>query len=101
MSDGRLYENEPRPVWPRHSLILARNAGVGFAGGIALWVLALLAASGLAFVAPSMGSGVAAGAWQAAWTPEGFLFAGILTACLMAIVTVTVWWAIDRDGATS
>lgn len=101
MSDGRLYENAPRPVRRRRGLVLARNAGVGFTGGIALWVLALLAASGLAFVAPSMGSGVAAGAWQAAWTPAGFLFAGILTAGLMAIVTVTVWWAIDRDGATS
>lgn len=101
MSDGRLYENAPRPVLRRRGLVLARNASVGFAGGIALWILALLAASGLAFVAPSMGSGVAAGAWQAAWTPAGFLFAGILAACLMAIVTVTVWWAIDRDGATS
>lgn len=66
MSDGRLYENAPRPVRRRRGLVLARNAGVGFAGGIALWVLALLAASGLAFVALSMGSGVAAGAWQAA-----------------------------------
>ncbi|MBF4615916.1 hypothetical protein [Curtobacterium sp. VKM Ac-1376] len=101
MSDGRLYENAPRPVWRRRGLVLVRNAGVGFAGGIALWILALLAASGLAFVTPSMGSGAAAGAWQAAWTPAGFLLAGVLTAGLMAIVTVTVWWAIDRDGATS
>ncbi|MDD1386842.1 hypothetical protein [Curtobacterium poinsettiae] len=101
MSNGRLYENEPRPVWPRRSLILARNAGVGFAGGIALWVLALLTASGLALVVPSMGPGAAAGAWQAAWTPAGFLFAGILTAVLAAVVTVTVWFAIDRDGVSS
>jgi hypothetical protein len=48
-----------------------------------------------------MGPGAAAGAWQAAWTPAGFLFAGILTAVLMTLVTVTVWFAIDRDGVWS
>jgi ABC-type Co2+ transport system permease subunit len=101
MSDGRLYKNAPRPVWPRRGLILARNTGVGFAGGIALWILALLTASGVALVAPSMGPGAAAGAWEAAWTPAGFLYVGILTAALMALVTVTVWWAIDRDEARS
>ena len=101
MSDGRLYENAPRPVWPRRLMILGRNAGVGFAGGIALWILALLTATGLALVAPSMGPGAATGAWQAAWTPSGFLFAGTLTGILMALVTVSVWWAIDRDEARS
>jgi hypothetical protein len=101
MSDGRLYENAPRPVWPRRLMILGRNAGVGFAGGIALWILTLLTATSLALVAPSMGPGAAAGAWQAAWTPSGFLFAGTLTGSLMTLVMAAVWWALDRDGASS
>lgn len=97
MSDGRLYENAPRPVWRRRLMTLGRSAGVGFAGGIALWILALLTASSLALMAPSIGPGAAAGAW----TPAGFLFAGALTGGLMALFTVAVWWAIDRNGATS
>jgi len=102
MSDGRLHTNAPQSRWRRRGLFLARNVGVGFAGGIAMWILALLTAAGLSLLAPDMGPRAAAGAWQAAWTPSGFLCAGIVVAGLSAFLTVAVWWAIDqRNGATS
>jgi hypothetical protein len=96
MSDGRLHVEAPRSKWSRRGLILARNTGVGFAGGIALWVMALLFAALISIAVPAMGPHAAAGAWQAAWTPSGFLFAGALAATACAMLTVAIWCAIDQ-----
>lgn len=101
MSDGRLHQNASRPRWPHRGRILARNTAIGFVGGTALWILALLTASSIAALAPGMGPAAAAGAWQAAWTPAGFLYTGTLVAGVMALLTVTIWSAINRDEATS
>lgn len=100
MSDARLHQNAPRPQWPHRGRILARNTAIGFIAGSALWILALLTASSFAALAPGLGPAAAAGAWQAAWRPSGFLYTGTLVAGVMALLTVTIW-AIDRDEATS
>lgn len=102
MSDARLHTTAPRSPWPRRGLYLARNTAAGFAGGIVLWILALLLAASVALVSPSMGPDAAAGAWQAAWTPSGFLYAGTLFAAAAALLTIAIWWAIDqRNGSRS
>jgi hypothetical protein len=101
MSNGRLHENAPRSRWPRRGLILVRNAGVGFAGGIALWILALVSAAAVSLAVPGMGAHAAAGAWQAAWTPSGFLYVGVLIATACAMLTAAIWCAIDHRESTS
>jgi len=100
MSTGSLHQNPPRSPWPRRLLILGRNTAIGFTAGTAMWVLALLFAATVsrAFI----GADSAAGAWQAAWTPSGYLYAGALVAVVAALVTAAVWVAIDqRDGGRS
>ncbi|WP_420367147.1 hypothetical protein [Curtobacterium sp. L1-20] len=101
MSDNRLHQNAPRSRWPRRGLILARNTGVGFAGGVLLWIVALLFGALVSLVSPGMGPHAAAGAWAAAWTPSGFLFAGAVIAAGCAMLTVAIWWAIDQRRAAS
>jgi hypothetical protein len=99
MSDARLHTDAPPSRWPRRGLILARNVACGFVMGMALWVLALLGAALLSLAAPSMGQHAAAGAWQAAWTPSGFLYVGGLMAGVVALLTVVIWAVLDqRDG---
>lgn len=100
MTDARLHATPPRSPWPRRGLILARNVGVGFVGGVVLWVVALLFAALVSLAVPGMGPHAAAGAWQAAWTPSGFLYVGALVAVVAALLTAAVWVAIDqRRGA--
>jgi hypothetical protein len=99
MSDARLHTNAPPSPWPRRGLIFARNVAGGFVLGVVLWVLALLSAALLSLTAPSMGPHAAAGAWEAAWTPSGFLYVGALMAGVAALLTVVIWWALDWDEA--
>lgn len=99
MTDARLPDGFAPSVWPRRGLILARNVAGGFGVGVALWVLALLSAALLSLATPSMGPRAAAGAWEAAWTPSGFLYVGALMAGMSALLTVVIWWALDRDEA--
>ncbi|WP_027464405.1 hypothetical protein [Curtobacterium sp. UNCCL17] len=100
MSTGSLHQNPPRSPWPRRLRFLGRNTAIGFAAGVAMWVFALLFAAAVsrAFI----GAHAAAGAWQAAWTPSGYLYAGALVAVAAALLTAGIWAAIDqRDGAAS
>ncbi|AJW80678.1 hypothetical protein [Clavibacter michiganensis] len=96
MSDGRLHTNAPPRRWRRRGLLLIRNTAAGFVLGVGLWVLALLFASAVSLVVPDMGPGAAAGAWETAWAPSGYLFTGTLLAGLLALVTIVVWWQMDQ-----
>lgn len=100
MSTGHLHQNPPRSPWPRRLRFLGRNTAIGFAAGVAMWVFALLSAASVsrAFI----GADAAAGAWHAAWTPSGYLYAGALAAVVAALLTAAVWAIIDqRNGARS
>lgn len=100
MSTGYLHQNPPRSPWPRRLLILGRNTAIGFGAGVAMWVVALLFAATVsrAFI----GAHAAAGAWQAAWIPSGYLYAGVLVAVVAALLTAAVWAVIDqRNGVRS
>ncbi|MBF4587947.1 hypothetical protein [Curtobacterium sp. VKM Ac-2887] len=100
MSTGHLHQTPPRSPWPRRLLILGRNTTVGFAAGVTMWVFALLFAARVSRA--FLGAHAADGAWQAAWTPSGFLYAGALVAVVAALLTAAVWAVIDqRNGFRS
>ncbi|UDM22106.1 hypothetical protein [Clavibacter michiganensis] len=101
MSDGRLHKTAPRPRWHRRGILLIRNTVAGFLLGVVLWILALLFASAVSLVVPDMGPGAAAGAWEAAWAPSGYVFTGTLLAGSCALVTIAVWWQMDQPQRTS
>ncbi|MBE3077023.1 hypothetical protein HA387_01100 [Clavibacter michiganensis subsp. michiganensis] len=101
MSDGRLHTNAPPRRWRRRGLLLIRNTAAGFLLGVVLWILALLFASAVSLVVPDMGPEAAAGAWEAAWTPSGYVFTGTLLAGTCALVTIAIWWQMDQLQRTS
>lgn len=92
----------PPPMLFWHSVgILLRNVAAGFAGGIVMWILALTIAAGTCLLLPSMAADAEV-AWQAAWTPSGFLFVGVLMAAFMALLTFSAWYLrATRRGAAS